>query len=101
MPTGTPVESEGEVIQQFQNAESDYLGWLADHPAGYVLNSGRNPKPDYLVLHRARCKSISTTWSNYTTRDYIKNCSDSRDELAEWAGGVVGGQSRDCALCKP
>ena len=89
------------MIQQFEDAESEYLEWLAAHPEGYVLNSERHPKPNNLVLHRARCKSISTTWSNYTTRDYIKTCSESRDQLAQWARSADGGHPRDCALCKP
>ena len=89
------------LVQQFRDAEADYLGWLAAHPDGYVLNSGRNPNPDYLILHRAGCKSISTTWSNYTTRNYIKTCGDSRDELTQWAILEVGGQPRDCGLCNP
>ena len=89
------------MIEQFQDAESDYLAWLAAHAEGYVLNSQRHPKPNNLVLHRARCKSISTSWSNYTTRDYIKTCSGSRDELSAWASREVGGLPRDCVLCKP
>ncbi len=90
-----------EVIEQFTDAESNYLEWLAAHPRGYVLNSERRPRPSNLVLHRASCKSISTSWSNYTTRDYIKTCSDSRDELRQWASHTVGGEPRDCSLCKP
>lgn len=89
------------MVEQFKDAESNYLQWLADHPEGYVLNSERRPRSSNLVLHRARCKSISTSWSNYTTRQYIKTCSDSRDELSAWASREVGGLPRDCTLCKP
>ena len=41
------------------NGDGAYLAWLRANPAGYVLNTGRTHPPEYMVLHRANCPSIS------------------------------------------
>ena len=33
------------------------------------------------------------------TKDYIKICSRSRDDLQEWASGTVGGEATLCSTC--
>ena len=45
----------------FKDDDSGYREWLADHQGSdtYVLNAERNPKPAYLILHRATCHTVS------------------------------------------
>src|SRR5580704_6742473 len=89
-------------IHQFVDDEEGYLGWLDANPNGSVVNSGRTPKPTYLILHRASCKHInSPDKSNFTTTGYIKTCSTDLGALSQWAGDEVGGELKPCGVCKP
>jgi len=65
------------VVQCFIDDDDSYVRWLDGHPEGFVLNAERNPTPDYLVLHRASCSTISRLQpgaTRWTTGDYIKLC---------------------------
>jgi hypothetical protein len=90
-------------VQQFIDDESGYLTWLSRHPNGYVVNAAREPRPSYLVLHRATCGTISGTPArgDLWTRDLSKTCSTQRSELEDWARHVVGGSVGPCGLCRP
>lgn len=87
---------------QFRNDDAGYLRWLEANPNGFVVNSSTNPRPNYLILHRASCKHISSAnWSNWTTGDFIKTCSPNIDPLSRWARQDVGGELQPCGMCKP
>lgn len=64
--------------KRFVDDEAGYLRWVGDHPDGFVVNTYRQPRADYLVLHRSACGSIrgaparGVQW----TADYIKVCGD-------------------------
>ena len=88
-----------ETITVFKDDDSGFLGWLDDHADGYFLNSDRNPKPTYLVMHRPSCPHFDRSPSVRWTKDYIKICSRSRDDLEEWASGTVGGEATLCRSC--
>ena len=30
-------------VEEFQDRDAEYLGWVAAHPDGYVINIGRQP----------------------------------------------------------
>jgi hypothetical protein len=84
----------------FVDDEKAYLAWVEAHRGGYVLNCARSPTPDYLKLHQAICKFISTsTRSNWTTGEYIKVCSEDLGELRRWAADQVGGNPQRCQSC--
>ena len=93
----------------FDSDESAYLQWLAAHPSGFVVNTRRRGDPEYVVLHRATCSSISrpTTVASpggFTERSYIKICAGGVEELRHWArrsGRPDGSFSQACRLCKP
>lgn len=89
-------------LRVFVNDDAGYLDWLVAHPNGYVVNSQRNPVPNYLVLHRANCTWINpprfTVW---TTGNYIKICADTIPELSSWAMTQVGGSLQPCKVCRP
>ena len=91
------------MIERFINDEFGYLDWIGNNPQGFVVNCERNPTPAYLVLHIAICLTITGTPANgeYWTRDYIKVCSLSKEELDEWARKEVGGELHPCGICKP
>jgi len=56
-----------------------YLAWAAGHPDGFVINKGKGESSDYLILHRAKCPSITNYTKMakpgaFTERDYSKVC---------------------------
>ena len=86
----------------FINNDKAYLDWLTQNPEGLVVNSYLHPSPDYLVLHRANCWTISTAArTNWTTTGFIKVCSLYGTELENWAKKEVSGQLHHCQICKP
>jgi hypothetical protein len=88
-------------VEIFRDDDDGYLAWLAAHRAGFVLNVNRSPRPDYLVLHRASCRTISgrPTRGGPWTGQYIKVCSDDELQIAAWAGRTVAAAPRRCGVC--
>ncbi len=96
-----PTE-QGSVVRFFINDDDAYLRWLEANPHGFVVNSGKIPKANYLKLHRASCAHLhSEGTSNWTTGDYIKTCSDSALSLESWARTIADGVLDPCPVCKP
>jgi hypothetical protein len=65
-----------ETVIRFCNDDLKYLDWIASHPDGFVLNVRRVADPDYVILHRARCRSISNDGQApgaFTERNYQKS----------------------------
>jgi hypothetical protein len=96
------VREDGDIMgsmRHFVDDDASYLGWLAEHPAGYVINTGRNPSAAYLMLHRTNCGTISgipARGSTFTGQysKVVGGC----DELEAFARGLDG-QARPCGLC--
>jgi hypothetical protein len=89
-------------IVQFVNDDEGYLNWLQENPQGLVVNSHRRPLSSYLMLHRTSCKHIKPpAYTNFTTTDFIKTCSNEVAALAKWARVETGGQLKPCGICKP
>jgi len=98
-------------VSEFVDDDTSYLRWLAGHRNGYILNCGRTPRPNYLMLHRASCHTISGTparlgtWNgmghNVWTGAYMKACASGRTELEQWALRKTGGRVRPCNFCRP
>jgi hypothetical protein len=88
-------------VQIFRDDEEGYLAWLAGHPAGFVLNVNRRPRPNYLILHRATCRTISgrPTRGGPWTGQYIKVCSHDELQIAAWTGRTVGAAPTRCGVC--
>jgi hypothetical protein len=91
---------------EFHDDDAGYLDWIARHLNGFVLNVRETPDPEYVVLHRARCPSISTSREPgaYTERSYRKYCSESVEDLrhaARQEGRRDGSFSRRCGMCGP
>jgi hypothetical protein len=99
----TPLLStDGHDVALFRDDESGYLTWLAAHPHGFVLNTNRSPRPDYLVLHRASCRTISgrPPRGGPWTGQYIKLCADDSREIVAWAEATIGATPRECGACR-
>jgi hypothetical protein len=94
-------------MKEFKNDEEGYLSWLKSHSSGFVVNVRREPDPDYVVLHRASCGSISSAKmlpGAYTSRSFRKWCSSELVDLksaAKLEGRKDGTFSKHCQLCKP
>jgi hypothetical protein len=93
------VSSRPPGIELFKDDDDGFLEWLQDNPDGYFINSERNPKPTYLVLHRPSCPHFKSGSALHWTKDYIKFCSRGRGELEDWAAGTVGGEATLCRSC--
>jgi hypothetical protein len=87
-------------VERFVDDDRGFQRWLAKHWQGLVVNAYRKPTPDYLVLHKTDCDSL-TRHEHYTTHDYIKVCSDRRFELETWAKEEVGSELTRCGECNP
>ncbi len=92
---------------EFRDDDTAYLAWIENNPQGFVLNLRLVPDPDYVILHRACCGSISTPKRRrgaFTERSYRKICCDEVDPLRKAAiqeGRLDGTFSGACALCRP
>jgi len=86
----------------FLDNDEGYLLWLAENPNGYVINSDRQPRARYLVLHRATCPKINgVARPNDALTSYRKTCFLTRrcalaSVQREWAGSP-----RKCGHCRP
>ena len=87
-------------MQRFADDDAGYLSWISRNPDGYVVNANRNPSPNYLMLHRATCRTITEnpTRGGRWTADYIKLCGQ-RAELERWAHDEIGGSLQPCGHC--
>ena len=91
------------MARRFERDDDGYIAWLAGHPDGYVLNTYMPVTSDYLVLHRARCRTINRPLAadrNWTFT-YGKTCSDDCAELEAWALRVGGRPAHPCGICLP
>lgn len=90
-------------MQVFVDDDRGFLAWQQTHPHGYILNSARRPRSDYLILHRRACPHLGRNANLHWTKDYIKICSEQIDDLARWAAHHVTGSPRltPCQICKP
>ena len=92
---------------EFIDDDEGYLVWIASNPDGLVLNVRRNSDSNYVVLHRAICRSISTDKREpgaYTARSFRKICATDISELraaAKREGRGDGSFSKRCSLCQP
>jgi hypothetical protein len=89
------------MIERFVDNDHAYVAWLAAHPSGYVLNTFPHVTASYLVLHRARCRTVNRPLSDDRrwTHQYGKTCSDDHAELAEWARRETGKSVHPCGSC--
>ncbi len=90
-------------VIKFVDNDPGYLQWLQANPRGYVLNTYRQPSPNYLIIHRANkgCVSKLQSGAQHFTKDYIKVCSLDLTELNDWARQNVGGHAKTCGNCRP
>jgi hypothetical protein len=86
-------------VRLFQDDDRGFFDWLLANPDGYFVNSERNPRPSYLVLHRTSCSHFTGTPSLHWTKDYVKHCCTDRRALEEWAHDCVGGHVTHCPTC--
>jgi hypothetical protein len=86
----------------FIDDEAGYTRWTASHPKGFILNAERTPRPNYLILHQASCRTINGRPSRGArwTGPYIKVCAGDEVVIERWAAMEVGGTPRRCLLCK-
>ena len=85
----------------FVDQETEFRDWRKDNPNGYILNTTRVPSDKYLILHTARCWSISgePARGRYWIKDYSKVCAPDRREIDEWVERQFGTAPRLCRFC--
>lgn len=93
------------MVKNFRHEDGAYRTWLGEHPHGFVLNTRARPDPAYMVLHAARCPTISAPSvapGAYTARAYRKVCAATVEELSRWVsfqGRPDGSFSKICGRC--
>lgn len=83
----------------FQDFGQGFFTWLEEHQDGFFINAERNPRKDYLVLHRPSCPHFKGSPELNWTKSYIKVCSDDRANLDDWADQTTGGEVTLCRSC--
>ncbi len=86
-------------MPQFTDDDPGYMRWLVRNPNGWVLNADRQPKADYLVLHRSTCWTISRSSVRYTSGDFLKRCDSDPQNLSDWAVSQTGNTPDVCQKC--
>ena len=96
-PVGAPLPA----VTEFVDDDTGYLSWLEMNPAGFVVNTTNPYSRKYLVIHRARCHTISgqRSRSSAWTVDYAKVCAAERSQLQQWALDKAGGRPKSCGVC--
>jgi hypothetical protein len=91
------------MVRQFSKDDDGYIGWLAGHPDGFVLNTYAHVSSAYLILHRASCRTVNRPLApdRSWTFAYGKACSDERAEIEAWALRETGKAVSPCAHCLP
>lgn len=91
------------MIAWFVDDDAGYVAWLAAHDEGYVLNTYAHIAAGYLIVHRARCRTINRDLAlgRAWTTQYGKACADSVDELLTWARERTPGTPHACGSCRP
>jgi hypothetical protein len=90
-------------IATFVDDESGYTAWLRANPSGFVLNCEHPPRPQYIVLHRSKCHTISglpARGSTFTS-PFMKVCATSPDSIESWALASTAALPRRCRTCRP
>ena len=98
----SPTSRESDSVVEFRGDDDGYLGWIAEHKGGWVVNANSNPKPDYLQLHKAWCPTISDPRraGAYTERQYIKFCAARKQDLDSHFEDRLGTKPRwNCTQC--
>ncbi len=90
----------------FDRDDDAYRTWLAMHPDGYVVNVRRKLGPDYVVLHRASCATISEPRppGAYPEHGFRKFCGITVEGVAmapEHRGRERGSFTSRCGFRKP
>src|SRR5262245_26507928 len=90
-------------MRRFLKDDRGYVEWLAAHPSGFVLNTYAHVTSDYLILHRASCRTVNRPLATNRswTYAYGKTCSDDRAEIEAWAFREVGKPVQPCGICLP
>jgi hypothetical protein len=86
-------------ITVFRDDDDAFFAWLAANADGYFINTCRNPKPTYLVLHKPSCPHFTGGGSLHWTKEYVKACSTDRRALEDWALNDIGGEVTLCRSC--
>jgi hypothetical protein len=87
-------------VMIFRDDDDGFHGWLDAREGAFFINAERSPKPNYLVLHIAGgCGHFDRSPSVHWTKEYIKICSDRREQLEGWAEQKVGAEVTLCGSC--
>ncbi|ABX35793.1 HNH endonuclease [Delftia acidovorans SPH-1] len=90
----------------FEDDEAGYHAWLAHNPNGFVLNTDRPPRAEYMPLHTARCSTIKIPATHarpdpFTSRGYMKVCANDPNDLLAWMQTKGANEfSKLCSKCR-
>lgn len=90
-------------VTRFRDDDDGYLGWLNNHPDGFVINIHRSDYTASARVHRASCRTIrgQNPARGGWTKEYVKVCAEHLPELEQWAIAHVGERIAPCGRCQP
>jgi hypothetical protein len=95
-------------MELFNKGDQLYLDWMNNNPKGFVINTGRGKGSSYAKVHLSNCKHISVygethTENSFTTKNYIKICSQSPKNLTSWLESFrpKAPKNNTCKTCSP
>lgn len=93
------------MLRYFENDDGAYLEAIRDQPNGFVGNLAASFRPDYLVIHKAGCRTITPESGTqepgaFTARQYRK-VFGTHAEVLQWAKEKGFNKPRNCGLCLP
>ena len=88
----------------FEDNDLGYLRWVEKNDSGYVVNAKRvmARDDDWVVLHKATCSTIKGEPSRgevWTSGQYLKVCSRSKDLALEWVRRNYVSKAHNCDRC--
>jgi hypothetical protein len=86
-------------MQSFRGDDQAYLQWAEAHGNAYVINRVVN-RPGSAMVHTAQCMHIYAPNEGYNHTANEKVCSESMDELLDWAK-TNQLAVKECSTCKP
>ena len=77
--------------------DQDFLGWLEQHPDGYVVNID-SPASEFGMLHRGRCSHFRGN-GDLKWAEARKVCAETQFMVDRWSREQLGGIPVHCRDC--
>jgi hypothetical protein len=88
-------------MQSYISCESLFREWINMKPHGYILSLGHNRSDEHLKLHHSNCIVLNANIVGHGGNSTVMVCSDSSNELVNWARLNFWNEPHFCEACRP